>query len=228
MRWRRVSKSLNVFPPFANQYPGDCTLTDTYSICDCLLGQPSFAKPANLLDKSIVQLGVVVCLALGWVFWGCARASRLSIFADFIGIIVGLRPDKQVIWTHTRRVVAVVQNVHSVWNRSVIQLPRNAMRKQRLATLWTFADLPITSFRCRSALPQPAASAFLDVEPEAFVQRNNSRKSKALLAAVQAAAALDQARSWVKELFAVAARDCDRRFAHAYIITLMCMVKVTA
>src|SRR5258708_6279911 len=51
--------------------------------------------------------------------------NGLAAFCNRILLIISFRSEKQMVWPNARRVVAFVTNLNILWNRTVMQFPRN-------------------------------------------------------------------------------------------------------
>lgn len=93
-----------------------------------------------------------------------ALAERLAPFTNFVGDVVCIGPQKQVIRTNTRRVIAAVEDVHPVSDRPEVQLPRETVGHIGLSAL-PARQLAVTSGRAR-AFPDPAVFRLVYERPE--------------------------------------------------------------
>lgn len=98
------------------------------------------------------------------------RATGGSSLAVPIPVVRERRPQKQMIWPHTARVVAVVADEQASRYRTEVQLPGEAMGQQIITPLGVFEDPypPVSMFQRGG--PLPAAITYLDMPPEAILQ----------------------------------------------------------
>lgn len=91
----------------------------------------------------------------------------LATFRPSILRVIFPRSQKQVIWPNTRRIVATVQNLHSIWDWAVRQYPRGTMRTDISRRPIVLVNSSIAIFVAQSS-PFPAAVALADRFPESF------------------------------------------------------------
>ena len=74
-------------------------------------------------------------------------------FRSSVNHVVAMRTKKQMIWIHTRRIVAGVTNVNSLWPFTMCEHPRNSMSQSGCSKLddsiacWISASFPYPTFR---------------------------------------------------------------------------------
>lgn len=59
-------------------------------------------------------------------------AFPTATLAITVCVILNLRAQKQMLRIDARRIIAVMQNVRAIWDRAVMQLPRDPVRAQRI------------------------------------------------------------------------------------------------
>jgi hypothetical protein len=87
-----------------------------------------------------------------------ARAKPRPALCRPIFVIVGLCSKKEVIRVYARGIIAVMKNGHSIWNRAIVQYPRNTVRSLVFPVYANAAiaiGVSITS-------PEPASIGLLD------------------------------------------------------------------
>jgi hypothetical protein len=99
--------------------------------------------------------------------WG-----NISPHVPLAGCIVHVfrsRAEKQMIWSHARRIVAVVADIQAVRNRSIRQFPRDPMRIGDTSQAAPATDRSI--FPVGAPRPYPALAGLVDFRPETFFNR---------------------------------------------------------
>ena len=96
---------------------------------------------------------------------------RVAPLTDHVGMIVLDRPEKQVIGTHARAIVAAVQNVETVRDLSEVQAPRDAVHAIANERAVRAPDLNVTvPGVLTNAGGLPAAVCLDDSSPEAGLE----------------------------------------------------------
>lgn len=145
-------------------------------------------------DNSPCQLGVMVIFA------------GLDLFLDAgVPHIVRVSAEEQMIGINTQGVIAtgaIVANLHAIGNRTEVNLPRDAVGKQRF--LWR-PVVDVTVFRSgpiRASNPEPAGWRLVDHRPKSFRKRFGAALVIARLATEDATASADFAEKRQKLLSA--------------------------
>lgn len=97
-------------------------------------------------------------------------ARCLPVLRNLICHVRGRSSEKQVIWPNTRRVVAMMADKSTVWDRTVVQFPRQAMCAA-IVGLTAQADDPVAVLVPKPR-PQPATLRTLHLCPEPSGYRN--------------------------------------------------------
>lgn len=106
---------------------------------------------SNFLNFFPCQFGFVVGHPESW--WRRRTGSSLRYF---VANVIGMSSKKQMIWSYAWRIVAMVKHIHSFWNGSTMQYPRQPMRKNGSIVSSSHPKLSITK-RNRVGEPQPTA-----------------------------------------------------------------------
>lgn len=83
---------------------------------------------------------------------------------DHIIYVVLLRSQKQMGRIYTARIIAMVQDKQTIWNRPIMQFPRKTMGRNRTTSN---RKAPIASRIC-SCCPIPASQTLLDMRPKSY------------------------------------------------------------
>ena len=98
-----------------------------------------------------------------------ALAARGSTLGGCVGVVVGQRSEKQVVWSDAEGRVAAVQHAHAVWDLAMSQDPCRPVSPHPLALgSAPYPDLAVPIYP--EAGPQPASGGLLDPTPEPFSQ----------------------------------------------------------
>ena len=135
--------------------PSDRCSTDTELCSDLSVEAPLRNLTPYLVDHLVGQSGPRIPRT------GLAESPVTSLGLH-IGEVVGLSTHKEVIRSHARGRVAVMQHAQSVRYGPIAEFPREAVSPD-ITTV--DPELPVTVFF--PAKPQPAALASLDLRPEA-------------------------------------------------------------
>lgn len=97
-----------------------------------------------------------------------------SALGALVGAVIGVGPQKQMVWPHARRVVAAVANHHACRDRAVSELPTEAVGVD-LDLLARFGSKAESSVAARQPTtnPQPAVRAAVDLLPEPIIHRSD-------------------------------------------------------
>ena len=99
----------------------------------------------------------------------------LAAFRDHVSNVVSLRPEEQVIGSVARRIIAPMEDGHSLRDRPIVQCPRQPMGEPQAVAVLPVPDRPIAEFRS-AARPTPASVIVLDdFRPEAIFKRSGGR-----------------------------------------------------
>lgn len=99
-------------------------------------------------------------------FYACKAPSSLG---EHISHIVSVRANKQMVGTHTNRIVAFVANVQRAIKFSVGKFVREAMRIfSGVTAILINKKASVLAFRLCFAAPYPAISRLFDFAPESF------------------------------------------------------------
>ena len=113
-----------MFPGYTTEYIRNVTLGNTVDSGKFPLGFAVSATLADFKNLSFGQNGASVGLALLiWFIW----SFGLSAFADHILNVVKICTEKQMGRITTKPIIAFVQNMQVVWDRTISQDPSNAM-----------------------------------------------------------------------------------------------------
>lgn len=175
-------------------------MTNTNPICDFLLRQSGRVQVTDLANKIFVQLGVVMCLAFGRVFWGSRGTFRMSTFLHHVRVVIRLCSEKQMVWSNAWWVVATMQNVQSIWYGPVMQLPRDTVCHQRFTVHSAFCDFSVAHLLFTPGSPYPATTRFIDSCPKALSEWHAPMGGKAPLTAVLSSAYLALVLCWVEHI----------------------------
>lgn len=91
----------------------------------------------------------------------------IATFAKHILGIVLHRAQKEMIWPHTLRTIAMVENTQPQGNWAEVDFPRQAMRTHPTSGSRANTDMTI-SFSVTTGCPQPTFFCLFDFFPEAF------------------------------------------------------------
>jgi hypothetical protein len=116
-------------------------------------------NPTDLNHIFLSQLCSAVSRTSAW-----SQLSTTSLFANSIRHIRRMRTEKQVIWAHTRAIVAAMQHKKTIWNLTNVKFVRKAMCSY-LPVLYSHS--PVTAVMFVSD-PIPAGRGLLDVLPKSF------------------------------------------------------------
>lgn len=87
---------------------------------------------------------------------------------NHIGAIIGWRAEEQVVGSHARGIVAVMEHVESVWNRPEVQFPTHAMREHEASM---YSDPSVSVYDAVST-PRPTTIRFLNEVPKSLFDRS--------------------------------------------------------
>jgi hypothetical protein len=119
-----------------------------------------FVKLANLPDFVIRKF---------------AGGSSSPVFCNRVPAIVKFGAEKQMIRTDARRIIAAMENLHSIRDFAVVEQPRDAMRSHHSARI-AHPEMSITIGDFGSG-PKPTRFGFLDLCPKAnFESFSHARK----------------------------------------------------
>lgn len=162
----RVGGDFNMRPVIALNHAVDCS--SVYSVES---SEPShiavFPRIAfsDVVNSSFVKNSIRMVFAK---MHGRLSASIASIFSNAIKLIVSVRSHKQMGWTHTCRIIALMADDKTIWNLAVFHRPRQSM------------SFPSKALKANSAItrpiskrnPVPARFSFFDFIPESFHNRD--------------------------------------------------------
>lgn len=128
---------------------------ESVQVSDSLVSKPVCPQGADSSD-------LFVCNWLGG--WSYPSPSLLR----HVNRVVFMCPEKQVIGSYARRVIAFVTDEHSFWDRPVVNLPRDA-RDGFYPSLPVCYDThrSVSGF-ARRFCPEPTSAGFLNARPESF------------------------------------------------------------
>lgn len=167
-RWALGDRSARRLALLAANDPADRALRSPERDGEILLRLASRETRPHVADLGVGQAAVRMIFALDR--WFSVRTAA----PNAIRHVLRSRPENEVVWIHTGRVVASVANHKARRNRSqVIELPRHAMRSEMPAGSCrsTRPDPPVT-VTVPSAGPFPAISLrpLWNLVPEAVAQ----------------------------------------------------------
>jgi hypothetical protein len=97
-------------------------------------------------------------------------AASLTSFPHFIVVVADLRSKEQMFRAHASRSIAVVQNIHTVWNWAEMNLPGNAVYvENRSYRPFSFVDPSVPIMTLPN--PEPAPFRLDDFPPETIGKR---------------------------------------------------------
>jgi hypothetical protein len=143
-----------MFPSASGSHPVSCTLRDSEHFSDCIRTDARREKPTNGIGLFICQFSVMVLFAV---------CSRQPTFANTISHVVRDITEKQMVGINTSGIITMMQNLHSPWNRSPVQFPRDSVRANVFVVDFQSAIAP-TGMRC----PNPAGGSLFHFSKEAF------------------------------------------------------------
>lgn len=138
-------------------------------------------------------LGILVD-ASSWIRMVFVRALASAAFLCFIFVIIVKRSDPKMRRVNARRIVALVQYTHSVWNRSVSNYERQPMAKYYSAIMRSFT---VSTFRNRT-FPYPAIARFINSGPKSGLPLGLPKIPVALTRATNVGSRFQPARHYVK------------------------------
>ena len=100
------------------------------------------------------------------IFGSGVRPSGCSALAISVGGVVGMGSEKEMVWSHASRIVAVVTDDHSRRDGAEMQFPTQAVRANVLAV---GEDFPVAA--PSNVLEEPALIGFDDCCPETVFER---------------------------------------------------------
>lgn len=143
--------------------------------CQCRIPYARNGFPANLSNDLGRELGGVVALSsyqAFWVYSGAAfvssscclgvciasisQTSSLAPLCYHIGHVVGMGTKGEVIWPHTKPVIAGMKNGQTRRNLSISERPCKAVGSERfLLSPFSVADLPVSGLTLTASRPEP-------------------------------------------------------------------------
>lgn len=144
----------NALPEFAQHDLAHLCLADAISLAQLLLADST--QGVNLADGDNIGASDPATS----VHIASIGKPPLATFADHVVNVVLLCAKEQVIRTDTRPHVALVENLQAVWNRSVMQRPRCAVRHPRTPAF--HIKLPISTSVAVLAI-QPTAAVGVEL-----------------------------------------------------------------
>lgn len=106
-----------------------------------------------------------------WMAFTFHVAAAMSSLFDHISGIAFPSSKKQMIWSHTRRIIACVTNQFTGRDATEMNLPRSAMRFYFAAFINANRPISIWTWH-RAAGPKPTPFSFVDGVPEPFFERD--------------------------------------------------------
>lgn len=94
----------------------------------------------------------------------------MSPLSVSIPIVVALSAQEKMVGVNAWRIIAFMKNAQSVWDRSIVDFPRNSVRSNR-TLINTAPDMAVTKVRFTPA-PNPTAISFFDLRPKPFLYWN--------------------------------------------------------
>lgn len=176
---------INMFPSLTSNNKPDRRLRSAEFLSQCKVGRSTlFIFTANLAHGVLRQRGLVVRLA---------RCVAPLIFSVFHIVIVITQ--KQVVRSHTRRVVAAVKNPQTSRNLSICNLVRNTVRRCRFSV---FDKLSVTTIPS-SGCPDPTTRlTFLNVGPEPITPLRAIPSPEAFLRTIITVSLLPISSGWLE------------------------------
>jgi hypothetical protein len=98
-----------------------------------------------------------------------SASSAAAPLGNHVGDVVVVGAEKEVIWSNACRIVARVQHVEAILDRSVVDEPRGSMGAY--SVVGAVPDAPVT-ICVLVPCPHPAPIALLDVQPESLHKRS--------------------------------------------------------
>jgi hypothetical protein len=108
-------------------------------------------------------------------------AISVPLLRATVGSVVGIGSEEKVVWSHARRIVAGMEDVHSDRNVAEMKFPANSGS----ATGFPQLPIPVSGF---CAGPQPTSRRLFNLCPEPFGQRSALAYREAPVSADDAAA----------------------------------------
>lgn len=126
-------------------------------------------------DLGLSESAAAIAFSASKTCWLAMRPVLLSkrkpTFPDGITRVVTSRADEQMVWSHTERVVAAMQDKQSRWDCAVGKLVGHSMGALQ-SPLVVEESIGRLQALLASALPYPTHIGFLDLQPEAFHMAN--------------------------------------------------------
>ena len=107
---------------------------------------------------------------IAMLFTPWALYSIATVFGYHVAIIVSTRSNKKVIWSNTRRFIAMMADKATIGNYSIMNNPRYTMSSQCITTMPARIYHSITKVVGRSS-PQPTTICLINQFPEPLVKR---------------------------------------------------------
>ena len=126
----------------------------------CRLGFARCVSASDFEDLGVGQFRERV--GLSWPSHSVARPPAIAFLSNAVSDVVELRSEEHMIRTIARRVVAVVKNAHTIWNRAMLQGPGISMCQLHLS-LQLKSTIPMV---IKDSCPEPTAFALGHLCPE--------------------------------------------------------------
>lgn len=160
---RLLSAEWHMGPGMAVHDASDRRLVNADGRCDLRVGRASIRSKTDQHNQPLVELGVAV---------SCPYWSVVPVLVNLVGHVFDGSSEKEMGRPHAGRVVAAVENVFVVRDRSVIENPRGTMRSDS-ATAQDGVPVP-TRVHCAGPHPTDAErrhhkwTVLVDLQPEAI------------------------------------------------------------
>jgi hypothetical protein len=117
-------------------------------------------------------------------FYKTWRNFRSSTFSNCISLIVGIGAKKKMVRPNAGWDIAAVKYLQSLWNWTVVQFPRYAVRHECFVWALRCLDRAITELRFTGRDPKPTCFSFLDLWPESLFESFSHAQQLSSIAAV--------------------------------------------
>ena len=107
------------------------------------------------------------------VIFGKPPLTDMSILRDRIYGIISFRSKKKMLRTDARGIIAMMTNQHPFRDRTIVNLPRYAMRRSTFrSAFWTMDYSVAIRHRHSTTGPKPAIFGFIHFGPKSFFERD--------------------------------------------------------
>lgn len=154
----KLVSAILLLPSFISNYVGYATKRNPKHACESFESVTrSKVKPAYLSNLLLGKFGHSICFSL------TTLPMAIASFIDRIFYVLGVSPKPKMGWIYTCPIItsgAVVQNMHSIWNRPKMNYPTRPMSQSCTHTV-SPCDVSVPSFS-NIGSPYPTAISNLN------------------------------------------------------------------